>query len=47
MDHSKSIINLFNAGKPIPEISRKWGVPKTPIYYLIIKFKKLGMTDRT
>jgi hypothetical protein len=47
MDQSKAIINLFHAGEPIPEGSRKLGMPKTTIYYHITKFKKLGTTDRT
>jgi inhibitor of nuclear factor kappa-B kinase subunit alpha len=46
MEQSKAIVNLFHAGEPIPEISRKLGVPKTTIYYHIRKFKKLGITER-
>jgi hypothetical protein len=47
MDQIKAIIILFHADEPIPQISRKLGLPKTTIYYHIRKFKKLGMTDRT
>jgi hypothetical protein len=35
----QAIINLFHAGEPIPEISRKLGVPKTTIYYPVLRIR--------
>jgi hypothetical protein len=39
MEQSKAIINLFRAGDPIKEICRKLGVPKTTIYYPVLRIQ--------
>ena len=46
MDHSNSIVGLYNAEMSVPDISTKLGVPQSTIYYQIKKFKTFGSTDR-